>query len=664
MAIYRLVRGLVIQIGDRKLAFQREINERTVQFEDIETGAYRAFKRAELVLKIADGRIAVLQCYDGGETISESKNNPDMIDVAAYRLAPKQQTAWERRQQYVRAFRRRGVSHGDLRRIKKLLPEVARKLEGFKPPSAVTIYRWLRSYQKSGGNLAALLSRHVRRSSRFLITEETRDVARDVLRKHYFIRNGESLVAVHRRYKSQVQALAQKRRRQEKPVIEVASLSTMRRIAAEVSGYDRDRARLGASAASAKWRHAVGGVYATRPLERVEMDHTILDLYVIDDVRGIPLGRPTVTILIDSYSGYILALYVSFEGETLGRMARSIQLALQPKDLLTDAIPTRHEWLTPGLWEVIVVDNGLAFQSPQLRMIALELGCDLEYCPTRKPWFKPTVERSMLEMARILPIQGRPEKIFGLVDRVDPVKTACVMFSDLCTCLTKWVVDVHPYHTYERKLARPVDLLQEGMKDMPAPAFVSGLKSLEVITGLAKEVTVRQYGVELFYLSYRSPGLADVARQQATPTFKTMIKYDPNDLGRIWVQNPRDRLWLEVPCMDQQYAKGLTFRQHKMIREYARQTLRAKMAPEEFLRAQAELQDMLDSSVRRGKGLIKDLKKYALFQGMTSLTLGEKPDRKNGVEILPEQVITQEEFRVAAHEIPSFQVINPDTWMR
>ncbi|GEM_PF-5609679 len=34
---------------------------------------------------------------------------------------------------------------------------------------------------------------------------------------------------------------------------------------------------------------------------RVEMDHTELDLYVIDDQRGIPLGRPTVTVIIRPY---------------------------------------------------------------------------------------------------------------------------------------------------------------------------------------------------------------------------------------------------------------------------------------------------------------------------------------------------------------------------
>ncbi len=41
------------------------------------------------------------------------------------------------------------------------------------------------------------------------------------------------------------------------------------------------------------------GPSVTRPLERVELDHTPLDLIVVDEEDRLPIGRPTVTLALD-----------------------------------------------------------------------------------------------------------------------------------------------------------------------------------------------------------------------------------------------------------------------------------------------------------------------------------------------------------------------------
>jgi hypothetical protein len=47
-------------------------------------------------------------------------------------------------------------------------------------------------------------------------------------------------------------------------------------------------------------------------LERVEIDHTPLDLFVVDDDTGMPLGRPYVTLCIDDFSRCILGMHIGF----------------------------------------------------------------------------------------------------------------------------------------------------------------------------------------------------------------------------------------------------------------------------------------------------------------------------------------------------------------
>lgn len=651
MSIYRLERGLVVQIGERKLAFQRQLDDSTIQLEDVRTGAFSTFKTADLVRKISKGDITVLgQQANGLDSDAATTYSHAAADVVALRLNERQTADWERRCQYVFSLRKRGVSRGQRTQIAKLVLVIAEGMQDSHPPSASSAMKWMRDFEQHGANTQSLVSRNAFREKRPRIEEWHRQLVHEMLRKHYFIRNGESLAAVCVRLNNH---LSQKTSHS---ITRSMSESTVRRICAQTDPYQRDRARYGAAYAAAKWRHAIGGVYATRPMQRVEMDHTVLDLYVLDDKRGIPLGRPTVTILIDAYSGYILSIYISFEGGSIGRIAQAIKGALVPKDDLVKSLGLTNTWHTPGLWETLVVDNGLEFHSAHLRAMTMDLCCDLEYCPVRKPWFKPVVERAMLEMTRILPIQGRPEKFFGVKDAIDPSIKACVMFSDLCACLTKWVVDVYPITINERKLARPLDLLLEGLEHMPAPVFVDDLRSLDIIGGIAKKMRVRHTGIEMFHLTYRSRELAEMAKQIA-PSFPVTIKMNADDLGSIWVQHPKELTWLNVPATNSAYASGLTLYQHKLIRKHAKERLRSSNASEVLLKAQAELQGMWDLAVRSGKKLKRSAAKQLARLDGTRSSVQSKRDTTD-VPLRAEQIITREELKVTDEEPPEFESFN------
>ncbi|MFX5701149.1 hypothetical protein ABTE07_19995, partial [Acinetobacter baumannii] len=70
--------------------------------------------------------------------------------------------------------------------------------------------------------------------------------------------------------------------------------------------------REGKHAAEMEFRVYQMGVSTTRPLERVEIDHTQLDLFVIDDQTGFPLGKPYITAAIDHHTGSVTGFYISF----------------------------------------------------------------------------------------------------------------------------------------------------------------------------------------------------------------------------------------------------------------------------------------------------------------------------------------------------------------
>jgi len=98
--------------------------------------------------------------------------------------------------------------------------------------------------------------------------------------------------------------------------------------------------------------------------------------------------------------------------------------------------------------------------------------------------------------------------------------------------------------------------------------------------------TVQLHGIEFETLRYQSPALAGLRSYLQSRTYKeqrksgdkqdksrkekVQIKFDPMDLSTLYVYDPRPDLddWLPVPAVNQEYTKGLSIDEHKVIRSY------------------------------------------------------------------------------------------------
>ncbi len=371
------------------------------------------------------------------------------------------------------------------------------------------------------------------------------------------------------------------------------SESTVRRALNEIEPYALDVARHGTAYARNKWRYSLKGIVATRPLERVEIDHTLLDIVVVHDRTGMPIGRPTITVVVDAYSGYVVGFFISFWGTGLPSTLSAIRQAVLPKDDITASVPgLNQQWLAWGMHDLWVVDNGLEFHSPQFRLAALEMGCDVQFCRVRQPWLKPVVERTMLDLKMSLPKEGLVIKGLNNELPLDPRKAACIRFSDLCFGLLKAFVDVHPLEVNVRRLARPLDLFGEGFASMPMPELPADLKSFDLLGCMSKRLRVGNEGVLMDYLRFNSRELQDIRRRTAN-NFETMVKFQPGDLGMAYVQDPNSKRWLPVPSTNPEYTAGLSILQHRAIRRMRKDDLeglgRGEAVPCRQGRAQRDL---------------------------------------------------------------------------
>ncbi|MDQ7978040.1 transposase [Paraburkholderia sp. SARCC-3016] len=586
-----------------------------MQLENCETGRIRKISIGKLTAEILSAKIVVVRDADATNQTGEMSRTSRIVCTDSLPEHHKQR--YIRAHEYVKYMSRHRISKGQRSRIMEAIATLAQARGDSTPPSVSTVMQWMRLYEQSGSNPTSLVPGYVGRRRIRQTAPEIRRVVDCMLRRYYFVRDGSTLRTVHDQVLRELERSANRSPDETAPSI---SLSTIRRIAHETTPFDRDRIRLGAVQARAKWRFSKPLGYVGRPLERVEMDHTLLDLWVIDDRLGIPLGRPTITLLVCSYSGYIIGFFVSFEGETLARVIRSIKVAIQPKDSIVGQTQLTNPWHAMGLWETLVVDNSLSFHSHHIKQVASDLNFDLEYCPVRMPWFKPSVERHIGSLTRQLPTAGRTRKPGQHAEPYDPRVSACITFNNLCTGILKWIVDVHPFEIHSQKMSRPIDLFLEGLEQCPAPQFPENFANLDVLAGITKSITINHEGAVFNWLRYADDGLARM-RREIGAVFKTAMKFDPYDLRSIFVQHPRTREWIVVLARDQEYAAGLSLTQHKIIRAAAKQRLTLANAEGTLRESRLELQDHWQSAVRAGRQIKSGGRQLALFQGLSSTSV-------------------------------------------
>ncbi|MGA9661622.1 MAG: integrase, partial [Pseudomonas alloputida] len=119
----------------------------------------------------------------------------------------------------------------------------------------------------------------------------------------------------------------------------------------------------GAESADQKYGAKPGKILLSHPLERVQIDHTVVDCILVDEETRSPLFRPWVTLLIDVYTRVIIGYYVAFHAPSSVSVACAITHAVLPKRQYLDSIG-REDVSHPfyGIPEILYMDNAKEFR--------------------------------------------------------------------------------------------------------------------------------------------------------------------------------------------------------------------------------------------------------------------------------------------------------------
>lgn len=363
-----------------------------------------------------------------------------------------------------------------------------------------------------------------------------------------------------------------------------------------------DGARLGAEAARIKYRAALGNVRVGQILERIEIDHTPLDLIVIDGVTTLSLGRPWLTLAIDHYSRMVAGFYISFDSPSSYAVLQCIRRVILPKDEWLARFPDiTNPWPACGIPDLIAVDNGTELHSDALEAACLEMGTQILFCGAKTPQHKGAIERFFRTMNTGL-IHRLPGTVFSNVDQrgdYPAENKAAIDMERLVHLLTKWAVDIYNVTLHRGIGARPLDRWRESAdrRIVELPVYP---QHLEVITGIPAKRTLFHYGIELDGLQYNSDLLQSI-RRRTGENLPVRLKYYDETVAYIHVFDPVAREYIHVPAKLAEYAQDLRRDVHRLIREHARKRFGDHCLSPQLLQARAEIEAVVQDALKNKK---------------------------------------------------------------
>ncbi|CAE6861197.1 hypothetical protein R69746_07825 [Paraburkholderia aspalathi] len=264
---------------------------------------------------------------------------------------------------------------------------------GDRPPSPQSFYRWRSQWVWSNFDIRALVDKWELRGQRpTVLPEKLVELIEEGVDKIYLTPQRESFRETLDWIQSEIEK--ENRHRAPEQALPAVTRRMLNRIVAHIDRYAILKARYGTRYAQDATRIYGKGPLCTRPLERVEVDHTPLDIIVVDSSTGLLLGRPWITVMIDAFSRMIVGVHISFRSPSVRSVLRCLKNAILPKTYVKERFAkVNGEWDAYGLIDQLVCDNGLEFHAKDLEAACAQLGTHLIYCPTRSPQMKGRVER-------------------------------------------------------------------------------------------------------------------------------------------------------------------------------------------------------------------------------------------------------------------------------
>lgn len=579
----RLRKGMHVKFAGQEYRIEQRLPNDELQLKHLATEMLTSKWESELIQAIFANEAELLGSSHEVSYLQMRQAKSLVSDFSALEDNDPRKFEAKRRLKYINEIRKQGLTAfgKNAEKLQPIIDKVKETIDDRNPPSRWSLRRWDKDYKASGEDVRVLVPAYKARGSasehdgrrisgdlaKCRVVEKIID---EVVREEYLSLTRPTAQSA---YDTIVARIAQENEfRNGNDKLPTPHRNTIYRFIDKMDPYEKDKARLGKRIADLRHKVNRQGVRPSRPLERVEIDDTKLDLFVIDETTGLPIGRPWLMLAICAFTKMILGYYLSFVRPSYLSVMQCLLHSIRPKTYVRERYPEiKHSWEAYGIPELVVVDNAKQYYSASFDESCLQIGTLTQYAPVKHPFYKPSVERTFGGLNTRL-LHQMPGTTFSNISQkwdYDPKKNALISMDRLERIVHNWIVDVYQ-HSFHRGIDDvPARRWEIGTKNFP-PALPPSAGELNVLLGHVDHRVISNSGVELFGgLYYNDPGLTAL-RAGAKKGDRFKVKYDPMDISLIHVYDSKNNRYLPAPAVDQDYTKGLTLWQHKVIKREAR----------------------------------------------------------------------------------------------
>lgn len=475
----------------------------------------------------------------------------------------------QRRLQYVISILAQTEKTSCERTLRPIAQNVAKAIGDTKIPSPLTLYRWCRDYKNSGEDIMSLAPRTQNCGRRHgQIHPKVIDLFYSVMDRFYLTIHRNSKKHVHQKLIDEIY-LENKKRPKEEWLSFLSYGGFCKLLKRVLDPFIEMARRYNERFARRYFRTRNRGPAAFFPLERVEIDHTILDVIIIHPITKKILGRPTVTVAIDRRTRMVCAIYIDLAPPSSVAAMLCIKQAVTSKaELLQQyGLATEYSWPVEGRIAGIWMDNGPEFHSTVHKQLCEDLNMELQYCPPGMPWYKAVVERFIgtLNTRLIHRLPGTTWSNPEMRASYPSEKLASITLEELRQLVFKWVV-VDYHNTRHSELGEtPLQCWDRLTASHPIPALCDGSK-LEAKFSLTFHRRISNGRISTKGLIYHHPHLIHLRECMPSNT-KFMLRIDPEDVRQAYIYDPINKALMKVDCISIDTDQELSWRDYVAMRK-------------------------------------------------------------------------------------------------
>lgn len=291
------------------------------------------------------------------------------------------------------------------------------------------------------------------------------------------------------------------------------------------------------------------------PLSIVQIDHTLLDIMVVDEEMKIPIGRPWLTLAIDCYSRMIFGYHLSLDHPSAFAVGLCLIHGMLDKSEELQRLGIKGEWPVWGKPRTVHADNGKDFRSYLIEDTLDQYDICYDFRLVKTPHYGGHIERVAGTLGK--EIHALPGTTFSNPKQRGEYKSeaqAVMTLQELRRWLVQLIVGVYHNRVHRGIDCPPLAKWNEGIigsdkvRGAGLPEPIQDVRQLRLDFLPFDLRTVQREGIVWDKIWYRDPLLSQwVKLDEGRRSRKYKVRRDPTDISKLYFLEPALGQYVEIP---------------------------------------------------------------------------------------------------------------------